>query len=43
MDTNVYTSEGGEVTVTWDWERCIHAQAYVDGLPLRGLREQALL
>ena len=43
MDTNVYTYEGDEVTVTWDRERCIHAQACVDGLPLRGLREQALL
>jgi len=33
MDTNVYTYEGNEVTVTWDQKRCIHAQACVDGLP----------
>jgi len=33
MDTNVYTYEGDEVTVTWDRERCIHAQACVRGLP----------
>ncbi len=33
MDTNVYTYEGDDVTVTWDRERCIHAQACVDGLP----------
>ncbi|MEF8816929.1 MAG: CDGSH iron-sulfur domain-containing protein [Salinibacter sp.] len=33
MDTNVYTYEGDDVTVTWDQERCIHAQACVDGLP----------
>jgi len=33
MDTNVYTYEGDEVTVTWDQKRCIHAQACVDGLP----------
>ena len=33
MDTNVYTYEGDEITVTWDQERCIHAQACVDGLP----------
>jgi len=33
MDTNVYTYDGDEVTVTWDQERCIHAQACVDGLP----------
>ena len=33
MDTNVYTYDGDEVTVTWDRERCIHAQACVDGLP----------
>ena len=33
MDTNVYTYEGDEVTVTWDQERCIHARACVDGLP----------
>ena len=28
-----YTYEGDEVTVTWDQERYIHAQACVDGLP----------
>jgi CDGSH-type Zn-finger protein/uncharacterized Fe-S cluster protein YjdI len=33
MNTNVYTYEGDEVTVTWDRERCIHAQACVHGLP----------
>ncbi len=33
MDTNVYTYEGDDVTVTWDRERCIHAAACVDGLP----------
>ena len=33
MDTNVYTYEGDEITVTWDQKRCIHAQACVDGLP----------
>ena len=33
MDTNIYTYEGDEVTVTWDQKRCIHAQACVDGLP----------
>jgi CDGSH-type Zn-finger protein/uncharacterized Fe-S cluster protein YjdI len=33
MDTNVYTYEGDEVTVTWDRARCIHAQACVEGLP----------
>lgn len=33
MNTNVYTYEGDEVTVTWDRERCIHAEACVDGLP----------
>ncbi len=33
MDTTVYTYEGDDVTVTWDRERCIHAQACVDGLP----------
>ena len=43
MDTNVYTYEGDEVPVTWDQERCIHAQVCVDGLPLRPLRQQATL
>ena len=33
MDTNVYTYDGDEVTVTWDRERCIHAEACVKGLP----------
>lgn len=33
MKTNVYTYEGEEVTVTWDRERCIHAEACVEGLP----------
>ena len=33
MDTNVYTYEGDEVTVTWDQKRCIHAQACVQSLP----------
>lgn len=33
MDTNVYTYEGDEVTVSWDRERCIHAEACVKGLP----------
>jgi CDGSH-type Zn-finger protein/uncharacterized Fe-S cluster protein YjdI len=33
MDANVYTYEGDEVTVTWDRERCIHAEACVHGLP----------
>jgi len=33
MDSNVYTYEGDEVTVTWDRERCIHAAACVRGLP----------
>lgn len=33
MNTNVYTYEGDEITVTWDQERCIHARACVDGLP----------
>ena len=33
MDTNVYTYEGDDVTVTWDQKRCIHAAACVDGLP----------
>jgi CDGSH-type Zn-finger protein/uncharacterized Fe-S cluster protein YjdI len=33
MDTNVYTYEGDDVTVTWDQKRCIHAQACVDGSP----------
>ena len=33
MNTNVYTYEGDEVTVTWDRARCIHAQACVEGLP----------
>jgi CDGSH-type Zn-finger protein/uncharacterized Fe-S cluster protein YjdI len=33
MDTHVYTYDGDEVTVTWDRERCIHAQACVHGLP----------
>jgi len=33
MDTNVYTYEGDDVTVTWDRERCIHAEACVEGLP----------
>ena len=33
MDTNVYTYEGTDVTVTWDRARCIHAAACVDGLP----------
>jgi CDGSH-type Zn-finger protein/uncharacterized Fe-S cluster protein YjdI len=33
MDTNVHTYDGDGVTVTWDQERCIHAQACVDGLP----------
>lgn len=33
MDTNVYTYEGDEVTVSWDRERCIHAEACVEGLP----------
>ena len=33
MDSNVYTYEGDEVTVTWDRERCIHAAACVEGLP----------
>ena len=26
MDANVYTYEGNDVTVTWDRERCIHAE-----------------
>jgi CDGSH-type Zn-finger protein/uncharacterized Fe-S cluster protein YjdI len=33
MESNVYTYEGDEVTVTWDMERCIHAKACVHGLP----------
>jgi CDGSH-type Zn-finger protein/uncharacterized Fe-S cluster protein YjdI len=33
MNTNVYTYDGDEVTVTWDRERCIHAEACVEGLP----------
>ena len=33
MDTNTYTYEGDDITVTWDRERCIHAQACVEGLP----------
>jgi len=33
MKINVYTYEGDEVTVTWDRERCIHAEACVNGLP----------
>lgn len=33
MDTNVYTYEGDEVTVSWDRARCIHAEACVKGLP----------
>jgi CDGSH-type Zn-finger protein/uncharacterized Fe-S cluster protein YjdI len=33
MDTNIYTYEGTDVTVTWDRERCIHAAACVEGLP----------
>ncbi|WP_263784506.1 (4Fe-4S)-binding protein [Salinibacter grassmerensis] len=33
MDANVYTHEGNDVTVTWDWERCTHAEACVEGLP----------
>ena len=33
MDTNVYTYEGDDVTVTWDQKRCIHAEACVHGLP----------
>lgn len=33
MNTNVYTYEGDDVTVTWDRERCIHAEACVHGLP----------
>ena len=33
MNTTVYTYEGDDVTVTWDRERCIHAQACVEGLP----------
>ncbi|PSQ96030.1 MAG: hypothetical protein BRD55_08260 [Bacteroidetes bacterium SW_9_63_38] len=33
MDTNTYTYEGESITVTWDRERCIHAQACVEGLP----------
>jgi len=33
VDTNVYTYEGDEVTVTWDRERCIHVVACIEGLP----------
>ena len=33
MDTNVYTYEGDDATVTWDRKRCIHAEACVKGLP----------
>jgi CDGSH-type Zn-finger protein/uncharacterized Fe-S cluster protein YjdI len=33
MDSKTYTYEAGDVTVTWDRRRCIHAQACVDGLP----------
>lgn len=33
MDTDEHTYEAEAVTVTWDRERCIHATAYVDGLP----------
>lgn len=33
MDTNVYTHEGNDVTVTWDRERCTHAETCVEGLP----------
>lgn len=33
MDTNVYTYDGEDVTVTWDRKRCIHAEACVNGLP----------
>jgi CDGSH-type Zn-finger protein/uncharacterized Fe-S cluster protein YjdI len=33
MNTNVYTYDGDEVTVTWDRARCIHAEACVEGLP----------
>jgi CDGSH-type Zn-finger protein/uncharacterized Fe-S cluster protein YjdI len=33
MNSKTYTYEAGDVTVTWDRRRCIHAQACVDGLP----------
>jgi CDGSH-type Zn-finger protein/uncharacterized Fe-S cluster protein YjdI len=33
MNTNVYTYDGEDVTITWDRARCIHAQACVNGLP----------
>jgi uncharacterized Fe-S cluster protein YjdI len=33
METNVYTYESDDVTVTWDQKRCIHAEACVHGLP----------
>jgi len=33
METNTYTYDGEDVTVTWDQKRCIHAEACVQGLP----------
>jgi len=33
MKEKVYTYENDDVTVTWDQQRCIHAEACVHGLP----------
>lgn len=33
MESNEFTYEGDDVTITWDQKRCIHAEACVHGLP----------
>jgi CDGSH-type Zn-finger protein len=43
MDTNVYPYEGDEVTVTWDRERRIHAEACVEGpVTIEGADEETV-